>query len=160
MNKGNNYQNQPATVIVGTVVLVMALSLINASTALARATAFHDNFDVPVDQTVFSPCAGEDILFTGAFHVEVHTTVDASGGFHSQFTNNDHNVSGVGLSSGTKYRRVGATVDSFNASGPPPLEETFTNSFNFIGSRGIEQHPVDRDHPHNYQRQRSGDCVL
>ncbi|MGH7428908.1 MAG: hypothetical protein ACREJ4_11230, partial [Candidatus Methylomirabilaceae bacterium] len=39
----------------------------------------------------------------------------------------------VGQSSGNKYRRVGATVGHTNASGSLPFNETFTNTFNFIG---------------------------
>ena len=131
MDRMKNYQF--ATIIVANIVLVMALSLINASPALAQATVFHDNFDIPLDEIVFSTCAGEDIHFSGVVHMQTHTIVDASGGFHAQFVFNDHNVRGVGLSSGAKYRRVGASVDSFNTSGPPPLEETFTESFHFIG---------------------------
>lgn len=105
----------------------------NGTMSPAAANVLHDNFVVPVDEIAFNPCAGEDIHFTGAFHVETHLVIDAKGGIHSQFTANDYNLRGVGLTSGNRYRRVGATTDSFNASGPPPLEETFTNTFNFIG---------------------------
>ena len=58
--------------------------------------------------------------------------MDTNGTLHDQLTANDHNVTGVGLSSGTVYHRVGATVVIDNISGPAPLESTFTNSFNFI----------------------------
>lgn len=109
------------------------LSELSGSSSLAQATVFHEKFDIPVDETVFSDCAGEDIRFTGAVHGEAHTVVDANGRLHSQSTLNDHDVSGVGLLSGTEYHRVGATNSTFNASGPPPLEVTVTNSFNFIG---------------------------
>ncbi len=109
------------------------LSEQSGPSSLAKATVFHSNVDIPVDETVFSQCAGEFIQFTGVTHMETHTVVDANGGFHSQFTFNDNNISGVGQSSGTKYRRVGAIHSTFNISGSAPLEQTITNSFNFIG---------------------------
>ena len=117
--------------LVITLSIVMTLAMV--SPALASATVFHDDFDVPEDYTEFSPCAGEDIHFSGAYHVEIQTTIDAGGGFHTQFTANDNNFSGVGVSSGTQYRRVGATNQTINFSGQAPYETTFTNSFNFIG---------------------------
>ena len=102
--------------------------------SLAKAIVIHDDFNVPVDETPFSPCAGEFIHFTGAFHVVTQTTIDANGGFTTHFTANDHNLSGAGLTSGAKYRRVGATVNTVNiAGGGLPFEQTFTNTFNFIG---------------------------
>jgi len=106
----------------------------NGVSSLAKASVFHDNFDFPiVNELAFNPCAGEGILFNGATHVETHTVIDANGGFHAQFSANDHNFSGVGQSSGIKYHRVGATVEHFSASGFLPFNDTFTNTFNFIG---------------------------
>jgi len=112
--------------------LTVTVGVVGAAPALAQATVFHDNIDIPFEVVLASPC-GESVHFTGAFHVETHTVDDANGGAHTQVTANDHKVSGVGVSSGLKYRRVGATVNSFNTNGSLPFEATFTNSFSFIG---------------------------
>jgi hypothetical protein len=109
------------------------VSTASGTDKLLKAAVAVGQTSVVVDDTVFSDCAGEDIHFTGEYHVEIHTVTDGKGGLHGQVTANDHNLTGVGMTSGTKYRRVGTTVDRFNVSGPPPLVETFTNSFNLIG---------------------------
>ncbi len=110
------------------------LALLHTLPARAEASVFHDNFKLPLEETLFSACAGEDIRFTGTVHVETHVVEDAHGGVHFQSTVNDQNVRGIGLTSGTKYRRVGATVDRFNTTASGfPFETTFTESCKFIG---------------------------
>ena len=98
-----------------------------------KANVFRENSHFPVEFTDFFMCAGEEIHFTGAFHWNSHTVTDGNGGFHSVFTANDHSLSGVGLTTGTKYHEVGATVEVFNVRGTAPLEYTFTITLNFIG---------------------------
>lgn len=103
-------------------VLTSNLILVTGTTpAMAQA----DNFDIPVDETVFSLCAGEYIHFTRAYHVPANTAVDANGTDHIHVTYNDYNVIGLGLSSGTKYHRVGVT--------------NFMQSFSFKRTRGQRQ---------------------
>ena len=78
--------------------------------AAQKADVFRENVHFPVEFTEFFVCAGEEIHFTGDFHLNFHNTIDANGGFHVVFTFNDHSLSGVGLTSGIKYHEVGATV--------------------------------------------------
>ena len=98
-----------------------------------KAGVFRENFHVPVDFTAFSECAGEELHFTGAFHWNSHTVIDAQGGFHSVFISNDHSLSGVGLTTGVKYHEVGAFTEVFNVKGDAPQEGTITVTLNFIG---------------------------
>jgi hypothetical protein len=141
----NIFQNRQIAIrVVATVMVLLVLSLSSASPVLAKATIIHDNYSMPVDETVYSDCAGEPIHFTGAFHVSEHTTIDENGGFHFTFVANDHNVTAVGLSTGTAYRRVGVTHISDNFSGQLPYQRTYTNSFSFIG-KGVAKNTLEID---------------
>ena len=98
-----------------------------------KTEIFRENFHLPVEFTEFSECAGEELHFTGAFHWNSVTVIDAQGGFHSVFVSNDHSLSGVGLTTGIKYHEVGAFTAVFNGKGEAPQEGTITVTLNFIG---------------------------
>jgi len=101
--------------------------------SVQKADVFFENFHEPVEFTQFFHCAGEEIHFSGSFHWNYHTVVNANGDFHSVFVANDHSLSGVGLTTGTKYHEVGATVEVFTFRGTAPFEYNFTITFDFIG---------------------------
>ena len=67
--------------------LAIAALLIFAVKAMAVVTT---NVDIPVSGTVFNPCNGENVTFTGVDHFTAHTTLDGSGGFHADFHDNIH----------------------------------------------------------------------
>lgn len=142
MNQPKHYRR--AISMVATIVLLLALSLSSAAPALAKATVIHENYAVPVNEIIYSDCAGEDIHFTGEFHVAAHTTLDENGGFHATFVGNDHHVTAVGLSTGAIYRRVGVTHSSDNFSGQLPYQTSYTNAFSFIG-RGVAANTLEID---------------
>src|SRR4030095_2762974 len=50
--------------------------------AAQKAEVFRENFHLPVEFTALSVCAGEELHFTGAFHWNSVTVIDAQGGFH------------------------------------------------------------------------------
>jgi hypothetical protein len=78
-------------------------------------------------------CLLEDIQFTGTAHVVLHFTESASGNILDRFMANDQNFAGVGLTTGTRYRRVGATQQTVQVNTPLPLVVSFTDTFHFIG---------------------------
>jgi len=112
-----------------------------------KAVVFRENFHLPVDFTAFSQCAGEELHFTGAFHWNSVTTIDAQGGYHVVFISNDHSLSGVGLTTGIKYHEVGATTAVFNFRGDAPQEGTVTVTLNYIG-QGPGNNAINRYHFH------------
>ena len=57
---------QSFKVIATIVMVIVTLSLSSAVPALAKATVVHENYAVPVDEVIYSDCAGEDIHFLGA----------------------------------------------------------------------------------------------
>lgn len=131
------------SVVIATMLLITA-SFFSSSPVMAKATVVHDNYSVPVDEIIYSDCAGEEIHFIGEFHVSTHTTVDQSGRFHTTFVGNDHHVTAVGLSTGNIYHRVGATHESTNLVGQLPYQTSYTNSFNFIG-QGVATNTIEID---------------
>lgn len=101
----------------------------------AHATTFIDNVQVPIDISVFVPCAaggvGEIVNLSGTLHMVFHTTTDASGGFHSTSLSQPQGVSGTGLTTGDKYQGTGETQSTFN--GKVGSEFTFVSNFKIIG---------------------------
>ena len=70
---------------------------------------------VELIDTAFVPCAGvggESVELRIREQVVTHETADAQGRTHFHFIVNDKGTTGVGLSSGTRYRQVGATREN------------------------------------------------
>ena len=62
----------------------MVIAGVTTGTALAAASSQTEVFTVPFSTTVGdNPCTGEPVAVTGELRFVVHTTTDASGGFHS-----------------------------------------------------------------------------
>ncbi|MEZ4617373.1 MAG: hypothetical protein R2867_17945 [Caldilineaceae bacterium] len=119
--------------IIALIILLTTMGLCKPTLALAKATIIHEAYVVPVDEVIYSDCAGEELHFVGEFHVIEQTTIDEHGGFHTTFVGNDHNVRAISLSTGNLYHRVGVTHTSMKLTGDLPYETTYTNSFSFIG---------------------------
>jgi len=120
------------------IALTVALSLIGTigtTPALAKATVFTDNVQIPIDLPVFVPCAaggaGEDVFLSGPLHVLIRITIDNLGGFHATFHFQPQGISGTGLTTGDKYQATGETLETFN--GKVGFEDTFVNNFKIIG---------------------------
>ena len=123
---------------VTSILVALALSLtgvVGTAPALAEATTFTDNVQIPIEIVVFVPCAaggaGELVDLSGNLHVLFHFTLDDSGGFHSKFHFQPQGVSGTGLTTGDKYQGTGVTQGQFN--GKVGFESTFVNNFRIIG---------------------------
>jgi hypothetical protein len=77
------------------------------------ATTSTENVERVIAVTKFVPCAngglGEDVSLSGSFHDKFHVTLDGHGGAHVEVLHNPQGVSGVGLTTGTKYVGAGAS---------------------------------------------------
>lgn len=119
--------------------MVIFLAGAATGTALADATSETEVFTVPFATTVGdNPCTGEAVTVTGELRFVVHTTVDATGGFHSKIVIVPTRASGVGETTGTRYVYAGATTSAFNLTGPPQntVTDTFTTVVASKGSGG------------------------
>jgi hypothetical protein len=112
--------------------VVPALTFGTTSVARAEVT---DNLSVPIDQSVFIPCAnggaGELVTLSGNLHILLRYTESAGGGIHAASHFQPQGVSGIGETTGDTYHATGVTQDQFNAT--VGVEETFVNNFRIIG---------------------------
>jgi len=106
------------------------------TSALAKADTVTTNVKYQVEWTQWVPCAmdgaGESVTLSGEMHKVYHATVnDGCGSVH--ITNNcqPQRITGIGLTSGDKYRATGVTQGSFN--GWVGTRETDVNNFRIIG---------------------------
>jgi hypothetical protein len=103
--------------------------------ALRSASTQTTNITNPYSETIFVPCAvggaGEFVTLSGTLHGVFRITIDANGGFHARNLSQLQQVSGVGLTTGDRYRGTGVIQDSFHGT----VGEVFTlvTSFQVIG---------------------------
>jgi hypothetical protein len=102
-----------------------------------RAFTVITNISEPLDFTQFVPCAdegaGEDVHLTGTLHTVIRTTIN-SNKVGIKTLSNPQGVSGVGLTTGDKYRGTGVTQETSNEhTGGLPETETFINNFRILG---------------------------
>ncbi len=106
---------------------------------LAQAGVNNLNFIIPLEFESFVPCAldgvGENVILSGNFHINLHTTFDSSGGFHVVARGNDQNIHGFGETSGDHYVGTGVAGFSLNAASPGTFVCATVLNFGIIGKR-------------------------
>jgi hypothetical protein len=99
------------------------------------AAALTISQDFPIDLFAFVPCAaggaGELVELTGQLHDLFHITQNNAGGVVVRILDNPQGVSGVGLTTGTKYQGTGGTQQTFTAA--VGETNTFVNNFRVVG---------------------------
>ena len=103
---------------------IVALLLI-AFSVMAAAVL---NIDIPVSGTVFNPCKGETLTFSGIDHFTLHFTFDGAGGFHAVSHDNIH-VTATG-DQGNSYE--GNQEDNNEFNGRIGVVSTFVLTFSEI----------------------------
>ena len=115
-------------------VLVVALSLIGA--ALAQAEV-QQNLKVDDAGSTVNPCNGEQVDYTGVAHVLVTFTVNGNN-ISGKTMVQDAGYSGVGQTTGAKYRRNGTSQQKFQGSlQNGKFTTTFNNSFQWIAQGDV-----------------------
>jgi hypothetical protein len=102
--------------------LAILLVTINASAAVVY------NIEIPISGTVFNPCNGETVTFTGVDHYVASVTLNASGGFQSDAHDNIH-VTATG-DQGNSY--VGNQEDHYTLNGRVGLVQSYPTTFSEI----------------------------
>jgi hypothetical protein len=102
-----------------------------------RATAVTQSANIPLDESIFTPCAnggaGEEIVLSGNLHLLFHATQTE----HSLiFTlhQNLQGVTGTGVVTGTTYHATGISLVHFTVS--KGVRQTVVDNFNVIGPAG------------------------
>ncbi len=110
---------------------------LQSATTVAKGASFTSSEKIPIELTVFVPCAnggaGEDVQLSGFLHVVSSFTINGNivrGKTHFQ----PQGISGTGLSTGDKYQATGVTQDECKGSlVNGQYEESFINNFRIIG---------------------------
>jgi hypothetical protein len=116
------------------VVAATTLALALAAPAASQA-AVTTNVREPLDLIAFVPCAnggaGETVRLSGDLHILFTTTSAPSGRFSTTAHFQPQGVSGVGDTTGARYRGTGVTRENFNLTVGEVF--TFVNNFRIIG---------------------------
>jgi hypothetical protein len=120
-----------------TFAVLAALAASVPTAAPAEATSTHVVYHYPVQLTTFVSCinggAGEWLALDGSVEIVRVATADASGAQHLQELTIQQAVSGVGLTSGDRYRAAGVHRSGFNAAyGGSPAEIDLITSYHLI----------------------------
>ena len=107
--------------------LAMAALLLIAVDATAAVVV---NVDIPISGTVFNPCNGETVTFSGIDHFTLRSTFDGAGGFHADAHDNIH-VTATG-SLGNSYEGNQEDNNPFN--GRVGVAQTFGLTFSEIST--------------------------
>ena len=134
--------------------LVLAFAAMLSLGGMTRprvANATTSNLTIPIDLTIFAPCAndgaGEFVHITGGVHIVDHITVN-----DNHVTLRQHNqaqgISGVGLTTGDLYHETGKTESTatFQLDGTQN-ESTFINRVRLVG-QGPNNNFVLQKHDH------------
>ena len=111
----------------------------SAAPTQADPDSFTLNEKVPFGPVpVFVPCArdgeGEIVIVSGYLHQVVHIMNDATGGLHYRWSTNAAGLSGVGQTTGNKYRGTGcASQTVYLAVGHPTESWTYVDHYGLIG---------------------------
>jgi hypothetical protein len=113
-------------------------ALIAPSTAAAQAEPEKEFTTVPLQKTVWVSCAnggaGESVDLGGSLRFRTFTNTDGNGGLHVRMHVQPDGVTGVGQSTGAKYRGTGGTIElSFEAEDGVAGNYTLVNNFRIIG---------------------------
>jgi hypothetical protein len=112
------------------------LCLLAASSAWAqKGTKASDNFSTPMNDIIANDCTGEEIKLSGAVHTQYNAR-ETSDGFRAESGTNYEGVSGVGVSSGRKYRLVGSDRSVTDFRKPFPSRSTVVQTVRLISQGG------------------------
>jgi hypothetical protein len=120
-----------------TLALLAALAVLAPTSVQAEPTGTSTVYSYPVEFTTFVNCinggAGEWLRLSGSVQFVQLSTTDASGAQHLQELTIQQGISGVGLTSGDRYRTLGVHRSGFNAAyGGSPGEIDVINSYHLI----------------------------
>jgi hypothetical protein len=119
----------PKSLLVGLAYLLLP------GTCFAQATTFTSQITVPVVETIFNPCTGEQLDVSGNIHFLVSMTVNSNTSFFTLTVNNDEVVA-TGETTGNTYRDQGVGTFSESSSNFGfPVEFTAENNSELIGTK-------------------------
>jgi len=124
-------------------VAVLSLCVLSMITTSARATATVDRYawtEEIQDAWVLNQATGEWLLASGTARYSLQSVTDSAGGSHWMF-HGEHNLRGVGQTTGVKYQVISTVTQHFNTKYGSAYEWTFVNTSPLI-SQGQESNMI------------------
>jgi hypothetical protein len=90
------------------------------------------NETIPVTNTIFNQCNGDNVAFSGTMNVVNTMTTDANGGTHLKTHANYQNVVGTGTPSGIEYRVRTVSNEVINDDDGPQSTATVISTVKLI----------------------------
>ena len=116
-------------------VLAVIVSLSTGAGLAQTIGPVYNQGDMPVPPTSLNTCWEETVVLAGSVHFQSVTLIDADGGVHTSFHTNDNgDISGVGETSGIRYKVTGSDSLVVHKRGPAPVELTQISKFNVIAA--------------------------
>lgn len=131
--------NSKRIVLFALVVGLVFFGITNGTSATPQATVTMTNVSIPIDLVVFVPCAdngmGEFVDLSGDLHILIHVTISNSGRVTVKQHTQPQGISGIGQSTGDRYRGTGVTqsTQTFDGIDGFPFQTTLVNNFRIIG---------------------------
>jgi hypothetical protein len=100
--------------------------------AFGQATTTTTSETVPFTSSVFNPCNGDQVTFSGHLHVVNTMTTNASGGTHLKTHINYQGVTGTGVPSGINYQVRTVTNEVVNDNDGPQSTATVISTVGLI----------------------------
>lgn len=121
------------------VLLVMATVAVLSPSPARAENVVNVTFHVPA-QIEINPCAPGDIVnLNGDIHVVIASTSDGAGGYHMKMHLNSQ-LSGVSITTGTRYVNSENNEDEWYARAPFPAIHTNTYDFLLISRSGTDNY--------------------
>jgi hypothetical protein len=105
-------------------------------------TAVRDNESIDLSGTAVSPCTGEPIVFQGSAHI-VATFQPTTDGFTVSTHLNTQGVTGVGLTTGTKYQFVEVSNETLTAASDQSGTASVSTQFRVISDGSADNFLLD-----------------
>lgn len=112
--------------------LALLFTAFAGTNAFGQASTTTTNETVPFTSSLFNPCNGDTVTFSGDMHVTNSLTVDSSGGTHLKTHINYQNVTGTGNPSGITYNVRTVTNEVTNDNDGPQSTATVISTVKLI----------------------------
>jgi hypothetical protein len=122
-------------------ILGLVAGALGAPAAATATTAFTIVADIPLDGFVVQGCE-EDVVLSGSLHDLFHVTENANGGATLVAVTSSAGLSGIGVTSGSRYRAVGVSLQPSHWSNIPDgdlieqLTSTLVDRTRLVGTAG------------------------
>ena len=118
-----------------TLLILLSVVLVYPSMIQAQAIIQRDvQVRIPVEDTAYNDCTGEDLVVSGYITLHFQYTTDANGSEHFVFQFTSQHVVAIGVTTGTRYQNPGGESATYIFNPSAGSEETDVGvGLHFVG---------------------------